>query len=184
MVHISEVRDLLAWLAGLIVLSAAAPVFAQKRRRRSPGEGLTIDPATLMKPWKGDLDAMIERRLIRVLTVPSKTNYFQDKGPSAAPPMTPSVEQELNRRLEKEKKLKKKPEGAGRLHSGRARSAVAGARRRQGRHRRGQPDHYAERQQLVDFSAPIITDVSEVVVTGPASPASPRSMTWPARKYS
>lgn len=43
-------------------------------------EDLTIDPKTIMQPWKGDLDQMVERRIIRVLVVPSKTFYFNDKG--------------------------------------------------------------------------------------------------------
>ena len=33
-----------------------------------------------MKPWKGDLDGMIERRVIRVLTVQNPVLYFVDKG--------------------------------------------------------------------------------------------------------
>ena len=34
-----------------------------------------------MQPWTGDLDGMmIERRIIRVLVVYSKTNYFLDGG--------------------------------------------------------------------------------------------------------
>jgi len=43
-------------------------------------EQLTISPEEAMKPWTGDLDGMIKRRLIRVLTVYSKTFYFIDKG--------------------------------------------------------------------------------------------------------
>ncbi len=56
MMPISEARNLLAWLVGLIVLLAAAPVYAQKELSKKSGrEGLTIDPATMMQPWKGDL---------------------------------------------------------------------------------------------------------------------------------
>jgi hypothetical protein len=36
--------------------------------------------ATVLRPWKGDLDGMIQRRVIRVLTTYSKTGYFVDKG--------------------------------------------------------------------------------------------------------
>ena len=32
------------------------------------------------KPWTGDLEGMIERRMVRVLVVHSKTFYFLDKG--------------------------------------------------------------------------------------------------------
>ncbi|HTI39892.1 MAG TPA: lytic transglycosylase F [Vicinamibacterales bacterium] len=40
--------------------------------------GLTLDPLTTK--WTGDFDGMIERRLIRILTVYSKTLYFIDNG--------------------------------------------------------------------------------------------------------
>lgn len=36
--------------------------------------------AELLKKWTGDLDGMIERRFIRVLTTYSKTTFFVDKG--------------------------------------------------------------------------------------------------------
>jgi membrane-bound lytic murein transglycosylase MltF len=40
--------------------------------------GLSVNPITA--PWIGDLDGMTERRLIRVLTVYNKTQYFIDRG--------------------------------------------------------------------------------------------------------
>jgi membrane-bound lytic murein transglycosylase MltF len=163
------------WLLALFLLAAAVPALAQKQAPKKPGgEGLTIDPATLMKPMKGDLDAMIERRLIRVLTVPNKTFYFQDKGTQRGLTYDAFklVEQELNKRLEKEDKLKQKhlkvrvvfiPVGRNQLLP-----ALA----------EGKGDIAAanltitpERQKLVDFATPTNTGVSEVVVTGPASPA-------------
>jgi len=36
--------------------------------------------AKVAAKWTGDLDGMIQRRMIRVLTVYSKTNYFVDRG--------------------------------------------------------------------------------------------------------
>ena len=42
-----------------------------------PGRRVT---AALVGKWTGDLDGMIERRVIRVLTVYSKTTFFVDKG--------------------------------------------------------------------------------------------------------
>jgi membrane-bound lytic murein transglycosylase MltF len=35
---------------------------------------------SILRNWKGDLDGMIQRRFIRILTTYSKTNYFVDKG--------------------------------------------------------------------------------------------------------
>ena len=40
--------------------------------------GLTLTPITTS--WTGDLDGMIERRMVRVLTAFSKTQYFIDRG--------------------------------------------------------------------------------------------------------
>jgi hypothetical protein len=41
------------------------------------------------KPWKGDFDAMLERRLIRVIVPYSRTLYFNDKGQKKASPPRP-----------------------------------------------------------------------------------------------
>ena len=43
-------------------------------------EQLEIKVDEISKPWTGDLDGMVERRVIRVLTAQSKTFYFLDKG--------------------------------------------------------------------------------------------------------
>ena len=61
--------------------SAQPPAQAEEPAAQEPADGtLTIDLAKQQKPWTGDLDGMIERRVIRVLTVNSKTFYFHDKG--------------------------------------------------------------------------------------------------------
>ena len=41
---------------------------------------LGLPLSEIMKPWTGDLNGMTERRLIRVLTAYSKTQYFIDRG--------------------------------------------------------------------------------------------------------
>ncbi|WP_229514914.1 transglycosylase SLT domain-containing protein [Paraburkholderia terrae] len=50
--------------------TASAPIPASETRR--------IDLTN--KPWRGDFDAMLERRMIRVLTPFSRTLYFNDRG--------------------------------------------------------------------------------------------------------
>ena len=40
--------------------------------------GLALTEIT--KPWTGDLDGMVERRTVRVLTAYSRTLYFVDNG--------------------------------------------------------------------------------------------------------
>jgi hypothetical protein len=62
---------------------AAAPVLAateNKAATQLQREELILNHKDILKPWKGDLDGMIERRTVRVLTVYSKAFYFVDKG--------------------------------------------------------------------------------------------------------
>src|SRR6188508_73932 len=41
---------------------------------------LGISLTEIITPWTGDLNGMVERRMIRVLTTYSKTQYFIDRG--------------------------------------------------------------------------------------------------------
>jgi len=163
----------LALLLALFALSFSGPASAQKPAPVNKRPDLTIDPATLMQPWKGDLDGMIERRLVRVLVVPSKTFYFQNRGVQRGVTYDGFriIEQKLNAKLEKEKKLKQKnlkvrfvflPVGRDEL----LRMLVEG----KGDIAAANLTVTEERRELVDFAAPIETDVSEVVLTGPATP--------------
>ena len=151
-----------------------SPAFAQSQAsQKAPGGTLTIDPAAMQKPWTGDLEGMIERGLIRVLTVNSKTFYFHDKGTQRGTVVDffRLFEQELNKQLAAEKKLKQKnlkvrvvfiPVGRDRLLPGVAagKGDIAAANL----------TITPERQKLVDFTVPGMSNVSEVVVSGPASP--------------
>jgi membrane-bound lytic murein transglycosylase MltF len=170
----TEIQNPLAWFLALMMLSAATPAFAeQPKPQQATRDGLTIDPATMMKPWKGDLDGMIKRRVIRVLSVNSKTFYFQDKGVQRG--ITHDVfrlfEEDLNKQLEKQGKLQQKhlqvrvvfiPISRGDLLKALAegKGDIAAANL----------TITAERQKLVDFSSPIYPNVSELVVSGPGSP--------------
>jgi membrane-bound lytic murein transglycosylase MltF len=157
--------------------SAAAvpgPAPAQKLAAQNAArKALTIDTAEIQKPWSGDLDGMIKRRVIRVLTVNSKTIYFVDKGVThgLAVDIARQFEDSLNRKLIAEGKLKNKnlkvrvvfiPVHRDQLLPG----LVAG----KGDIAAANLTITPERQKLVDFTAAGLTNVSEVVVTGPASP--------------
>jgi membrane-bound lytic murein transglycosylase MltF len=63
-----------------------------------------------MQPWTGDLDGMIARGRIRVLTVYSKTFYFVDKGTQRGSTYDVLLlfAEDLNKRLAQEKKLQHK----------------------------------------------------------------------------
>jgi hypothetical protein len=40
----------------------------------------SVDLPVVRKPWTGDLDGMVKRRVIRVLVPHSKTHYFVERG--------------------------------------------------------------------------------------------------------
>ena len=152
---------------------APAPAPAETAPQEAADETLTIDLAKQHKPWTGDLDGMIERRSIRVLTVNSKTTYFIDKGVlrGTAVEYGRLFEDELNRKLAAEKKLKNKnlkvrlvfipvrrDELLPGLVAGKGDIAAAGL------------TITPESQKLVDFTTAGMSNVDEVVVSGPASP--------------
>jgi membrane-bound lytic murein transglycosylase MltF len=116
---------------------------------------------------KGDLDQMIKRRRIRVLLVHSKTFYFIDRGRQrgATYDFMRLFEDDLNRRL-----------GTGHLRVqlifipvGRD-ELIPGLLEGRGDIAAANLTITDERQRQVDFSDPIGSGVSEIVVTGPASP--------------
>ena len=128
---------------------------------------LAIDPEDVRKPWTGDLDGMIERQTVRVLTVNSKTFYFLDKGVLRGTVVDFSrlFEDEINKKLTAEKKLKHK-------HL-KIRVVFIPVRRDQllSALAAGEGDIAAanltitpERQKLVDFTVPGFANVSEVAV--------------------
>ena len=151
-----------------------SPVFAQQPApQKAAGGTLTIDLAALQKPWNGDLDGMIERRIIRVLTVNSKTSHFVDKGVQRgiAVDYLRIFENELNKKLAADKKRKdrnlkvrvifipvRRDQLLPALVAGKGDIAAANL------------TITPERQKQVDFSGAALSNVSEVVVTGPASP--------------
>src|SRR5262245_37241821 len=65
-----------------------APAPADATKPSEPAQATAPDPAptdiavaSMLKPWTGDLDGMVERRYIRLLVTFNKTNYFLD-GPT------------------------------------------------------------------------------------------------------
>jgi membrane-bound lytic murein transglycosylase MltF len=156
-------RRSLAVAALLLLAVATLPAFAQQKIEvPTPTTGLT-------QAWQGDFDGMRERRLIRVLVVPSQTMYFYDDGEPKG------IAHEMLVQLEKVLNKKYKP-----------------AKRHLGLHvvvipstldqliprlLAGEADLVAgpftvtpQRQAQVDFSAPLATGIDEIVVTGPGGP--------------
>ena len=130
---------------------------------------LTADsasPVGFRRPWKGDFDGMRERRFIRVLVTPSRTDYFVDQGTrrGIAYDATRAFEAELNRKLGlrvRRVRLMYIPVPRERLLSG----LTDGL----GDIAVGPITITPERQRLVDFSLPVAQRINEIVVTGPGS---------------
>lgn len=126
----------------------------------------SVLPPALMQ-WTGDLDGMIERRVIRVLTVYGLGSYFIDGGQEKGPTyeMFKLFEQKLNEKL-----------GRGHVKVYVVLLPVARDQLLQGLID-GRGDIAAaaltitpERQALVDFTDPITKELNEILVTGPAAP--------------
>jgi membrane-bound lytic murein transglycosylase MltF len=145
--------------AATVALDAQAPI--DKGRT---GIALT----ELTKPWTGDLSGMVERRMIRVLTTYSKTQYFIDHGTprGTAYDQGKLLEDELNKRV-----------GTGNLRI--AVQFVPLSRNEllpalaEGRGDIVMADLTVtpERKQVVDFVDPWIAGVDEIVVTSPGAPS-------------
>jgi len=117
-------------------------------------------------PWKGDLGGMIERRMVRVLVVPSRTHYWLELGRHSGIEyeLTAAFESWLrkhDRRVRTNLRFVYIPTTVDRLIpdllAGRGDIAAA------------MLTVTAQRRREIDFSAPYAQGVREVVVTGPAS---------------
>jgi membrane-bound lytic murein transglycosylase MltF len=134
----------------------------------SPYDALPPEARPLVdRPFTGDLDEMVKRRIIRAGVTFNRTHYFIDRGQQrgVAYESLMNFEQELNDRLK----------------TGNLRVHVAivplGREALQSALLEGKVDLLIaqlkvtpERQKLADFTTPTRTNVSEVVVTGPGAP--------------
>ena len=162
-------------LRGILRVALAVSLLRGKRaRKRSAPAGERVGTASLDQTlpiqtgkWTGDLGAMAKRREIRALVVYGKMFYFVDRGTQrgASYEALRLFERYVNERL----------------HTGKVPVSIVyfPVRRDQiiPMLRDGRGDLAAadltitpERRQLVDFSTPILSGVSEIVVTGPSSP--------------
>jgi membrane-bound lytic murein transglycosylase MltF len=157
-------------LAAALALAAAVPAFAQQPAAKAPAEKprqLVLD----VKPWKGDFDAMLERRQIRFLVPYSRTLFFNDKGHERgiAAELARDFERWVNQKYAKQ--LGKRPVTVYIIATTRDKlftNLEAGL----GDIAAGNLTATPERQKIADFFAP--TDrkpVRELVVTGPNAPA-------------
>ena len=149
---------ILAWACLASTLDAQAPT--EKGRL-----GLALTEIT--KPWTGDLDGMVERRTVRVLTAYSRTLYFVDNGTprGTAYDQGKLLEEHLNKTLgsarltirvqfvplSRDELLPALLEGKGDIVMGNLTIT-------------------RERKEIVDFTEPWIGNVEEIVVARPGGP--------------
>lgn len=171
--RIANLKAALLGVAWILVLHGDYALGQAPAPSPAADETLTINLREQHKPWFGDLDAMIERRVIRVLTVNSKTVYFVDKGVvrGTAFEYAKLFEDEINQKLAADKSRKNKnlkvrmlfiPVQRDQLFpalaAGKGDIAAAGL------------TITPEGRKMVDFTAAGMKNVSEVVLSGPASP--------------
>ena len=135
-----------------------------------PAPEATPFPAGLepfVKPFRGDLDGMVKRRVIRVLTVQSPILYFVDRGREVG--ITYETVKAFEKRLNEQLGNKvvtvhviaipvARDELIPRLLAGQGDIAAAAL------------TITRERKEKVDFSDPMATGVREVLVSGPGAP--------------
>ena len=150
-----------------VTLCAAAPVRAQEKPAAPPPRQLSLDN----QPWKGDFDAMLERRIIRVLVPYSRTLYFVDKGRERGltADLARDFEQYINTTYAK--KLGKRPVTVFLIPTTRDR-LLPGVVDGLGDIAAGNLTATEERRKIVDFVTPANhAPMREVLVTGPGAPS-------------
>jgi membrane-bound lytic murein transglycosylase MltF len=126
-----------------------------------------IEQWQIDKPWKGDLDGMVERRIIRVLVVHNKMMFFFDKARMRG--LTYEAFHEFEKTINKQlktgtRKIKlvflpvPRDQLLPWLNEGRGDIVAANLTITDGR------------QALVDFTNPLLKNVKEVLVSGPSAP--------------
>ena len=142
------------------------PAFAQDQPSQDKYE-LTEAPA--LKPWTGDLDGMVKRRVIRALVAPSRTSYWLNgaRQTGAEYELLKAFEEEVNSRYKTQGKHIRifvvfiptaRDQLIPRLLEGRGDIAA------------GILTVTPERSEKIDFGEPFFRGVKEIAVTGPGSP--------------
>jgi membrane-bound lytic murein transglycosylase MltF len=163
----------MAVMFGAVLVASVTVLSQQSGRAPAPAEPFpqmrsqAVD--AIRAPWTGDWDGMIKRRLVRLLTPYSRTDYFVDKG------VPRGVVHDASLKLEERINKTLRTTSTARVHVvvlPVARDELYNALER------GQGDIIAvgititpERRTRVDFTIPVKTNVKEILVTGPGAPS-------------
>lgn len=170
-------RTFLSFIAALTAFASTKAAMPQGASSASTATPASVPPSTAVrklnladKPWTGDFDAMLQRRIIRFLVPYSRTLYFNDKGRERglAAELARDFERYINKKYAqqlgnrpvtlylipttRDKLLANLPAGLGDISAGNLTVT-------------------AEREEVVDFVAPRDRKpVRELIVTGPTAP--------------
>jgi len=140
-------------------VAAAVPV---------PGQSAGQQSFVYPRVWKGDLDGMKKRRLVRMLVVYSKTFYFLDKARQRG--ATYEAGLELEKELNPSRKSRTRPIRVVFIPTRRDQLLPALAEGR-GDIAAGNLTITPGREQTVDFTSPIVRNIDEILVTNRDAPA-------------
>jgi membrane-bound lytic murein transglycosylase MltF len=147
--------------------SSASPPAASAPVPASAARGIDLTN----KPWRGDFDAMLERRMIRVLVPFSRTLYFNDRGHERG--LTADFVRDFDRYVNKtyDDRLGKRPVTVVMIPTTRDR-LLHGITEGLGDIAAGNLTVTEDRLKQVDFvTAHALKPTRELVLTGPKSPA-------------
>src|SRR5215470_8224549 len=87
------------FLLSFVCLCSIFPLPAFAKDQPSPKK-LEVTQAPALKPWTGDLDGMVKRRVIRALVAPSRTSYWLNgaRQTGAEYELLKAFEKEINNR--------------------------------------------------------------------------------------
>ena len=168
-VHMAEpgVRLFITSMSSLTVAVACLATVTSAQAPTEKGRlGLTLTQITA--PWTGDLDGMSDRRMVRVLTAFSKTQYFIDRGTprGTAYDQGKLLEAELNKVLGRSNATSIHVQFVPVSRSELLQALVEG----KGDIVMADLTVTPERRASVDFTEPWIEGVDEIVVTSPGGP--------------
>ena len=155
------------WVAAMLVavVAALAPAIAQTAPAPEP---TAANLPVVSRPWKGDFDAMVKRRVIRVLVPYSKTFYYVERGRTRGVTydVFTAFEAEVNKQFQKQPTRKLhivylpvgRDELIPKLIDGYGDVIFADL------------TVTPERRKIADFSDPMYSGIKEIVVTAPGQP--------------
>ncbi len=166
-------RGYLATLMAAALLIAAGHAQSQPQAKAparpatpSGEKGYALPKDAVLGKWTGDLDGMIKRRIIRIITVYSRTSYFVDKA------VQHGLAYDFGQLLEAaiNKKIKAKNLRVHAVYVPVTRDAIIPALvEGRGDIAMANLTITPARLKQVDFTNPTLSNISEIVVTGPGA---------------